>query len=113
MKAEKEKSQREGREPLLQQVTNNAAITSGQVTSKPTSAYTETRLRLQTSQGSIQKTFRVNTTLFEVASALSQENGIEIQSFTQTFPKKVFDAVDFGATLKELGLVPSAALIVQ
>lgn len=87
--------------------------TSRFVSSKPASAYTEARLRLQTSGGNIQKSFAAETTLFEVASMLSQEAGIEVQSFTQNFPKKVFDAVDFGATLKELGLVPSASLIVR
>jgi hypothetical protein len=54
----------------------------------------------------------VETTLFEVAHAVNSEKGIEVQSFTQNFPKKVFDSVDFGNTLKELGLVPSASLIV-
>ena len=83
------------------------------VTSKPASAYTEARLRFQTSSGNITKTFPVETTLFEVASVVSQDIGGEVQSFTQNFPKKVFDAVDFGATLKELGLVPSASLIVK
>lgn len=87
--------------------------TSGPVESKPASAYTEARLRLQTSAGNIQKTFPVTTTLFEVAAAVSQETGTEVQSFTQNFPKKVFDAIDFGANLKELGLVPSASLIVK
>lgn len=53
------------------------------------------------------------TTLFEVAAAVTQETGNEVQSFTQNFPKKTFDAVDFGANLKELGLVPSASLIVR
>lgn len=89
------------------------AANSGPVTSKPASAYTEARLRFQTSGGSITKTFPVETTLYEVASAVSQDTGSEVQSFTQNFPKKVFDAVDFRATLKELGLVPSASLIVK
>ena len=44
---------------------------------------------------------------------LHQDMGIEVQSFTQTYPKKVFDYVDFGGTLKELGLVPSASLNVK
>ena len=86
---------------------------SGPVASKPASAYTESRIRFQTPSGNIQKTFPVETTLFEVASALAEEVGSEVQSFTQTYPKKVFDNVDFGATLKELGLVPSASLIVK
>jgi len=97
----------------VQQPAAAPAATSGPVTSKPASAYTEARLRFQTSDGSITKTFPVETTLYEVASAVTQESGIEVQSFTQNFPKKVFDTVDFGATLKELGLVPSASLIVK
>jgi hypothetical protein len=58
------------------------------------------------------KTFPVDTTLFEVAAALSEELGTEVQSFTQNFPRKVYGAEFFGETLKELGLVPSASLIV-
>ena len=86
---------------------------SGPVASKPASAYTESRIRFQTPGGNIQKTFSVETTLFEVATALTNEMGSEVQSFTQNYPKKIFDTVDFGATLKELGLVPSASLIVK
>jgi hypothetical protein len=59
------------------------------------------------------KTLPVDTTLFEVASALSQDDGVEVQSFLQNFPKKVFHSEFFGETLKELGLVPSASLVVQ
>jgi hypothetical protein len=59
------------------------------------------------------KSFPVGTTLFEVAHAITQENGTEVQSFTTTFPKKTFDSSDFGQTLKEAGMVPSAALIVK
>ena len=113
IKAEKEKSQREGRTPSLQPAVTHAPTTSGPITSKSASEYTEARLRLQTSEGNVQKKFSADTTLFEVASILSQESGIEVQNFTQNYPKKVFGAVDFGATLKELGLVPSASLIVR
>ncbi|KAK7555802.1 ubiquitin-related domain-containing protein [Phyllosticta citricarpa] len=79
---------------------------------KPSAAYTEARLRLQTPSGTVQKTLPVETTLFEVAHQLAQEKGITVTNFTQTFPKKVFDSTDFGMTLKEAGMVPSAALIV-
>jgi len=58
------------------------------------------------------KTFPVETTLFEVAHAL-EETGVQVNSFMQNFPKKVFDRTDFGMTLKEAGMVPSAALIIQ
>ena len=59
------------------------------------------------------KTFPVETTLFEVAAELTQESGVEVESFTQTFPWKVFNNEYFGETLKELKLVPSASLIVK
>jgi UBX domain-containing protein 1/4 len=112
-RAEKEKAEREGLAPPSQPEAVSASQAAGPVASKPAAAYTDTRLRLQTSGGSIQKSFPVHTTLFEVAYALGQDPGIEVQSFTQNFPKKVFSAVDFGSTLKELGLVPSASLIVR
>ena len=113
MKAEKEKAERDGRAIPTIPASTPASTTSGPVSSKPASAYTETRLRLQTSAGNIQKIFPVETTLFEVAAALNSENDVEARSFVQNFPKKIFDTVDFGATLKELGLVPSASLIVR
>lgn len=112
-KTEKDKAEREGRRaPESETVHQQSSLPLGVSTSKPASVYTDTRLRLQTSSGSINKSFPVETTLFEVASALTEE-GVEVKSFTQNFPKKVFDGVDFGQTLKELGLVPSALLIVQ
>ncbi|KAJ5282493.1 hypothetical protein N7505_000473 [Penicillium chrysogenum] len=48
-----------------------------------------------------------------VAAALKEQDGIEVQSFVQNFPKKVFDNEFFGESLKELGLVPSASLLIQ
>lgn len=80
---------------------------------KKASTATEARLRLQTPSGNVMKTFPAETTLFEVAHALTQESGLQATSFTQNFPKKTFDQADFGMTLKEAGLVPSAALIVK
>ena len=111
-KAEMEKARRAGQTPAAYQASESAtpaAVSS----SKPASSYTETRMRFQTPKGNIMKTFPVTTTLFEVAAALGQEDGIEVQSFLQSFPKKVFNAEYFGDNLKELGLVPSASLIVQ
>jgi len=80
---------------------------------KASANHSEARLRLQTPEGNVMKTFPAETTLFEVAHALEDENGTQAMSFTQNFPKKVYDKSDFGLTLKEAGLVPSAALIVK
>ena len=106
-KAEAEKAAREGRIADVPTATPPTPAAP-----KPAAAYTETRLRLQTPLGNIMKAFPVDTTLFEVAQYVVAEKGLQPTAFTQTFPKKVYDQVEFGATLKELGLVPSASLIV-
>ncbi|KAF2178108.1 hypothetical protein K469DRAFT_600765 [Zopfia rhizophila CBS 207.26] len=110
-KAEEEKAARAGKAPPPAPE-SSGPTSSGPTTSKPASAYTEARLALQTPTGRVTRTFPVETTLFEVAHALS-EDGLEVTSFTQNFPKKVYDRTDFGMTLKEAGMVPSAALIVK
>lgn len=112
-KSERERAERAGAAPPPEPAAAPAPTTSGPVASKPASAYTESRLRFQTPRGNVMKTLPVTTTLFEVAAALQQDDGIEAQSFTQNFPKKVYDKEFFGETLKELGLVPSASLVVQ
>lgn len=111
-KAEIEKAQRAGQAPPPAPAQAPLATSSGPSTSKPASAYTEARLALQTPTGRVMKTFPVDTTLFEVAHALEQD-GVSASSFTTNFPKKTYDQTDFGMTLKEAGLVPSAALIVK
>lgn len=111
-RAEREKLERAGLAPPSQPPSAPLSTTSSPATSKA-SAYAETRLRLKTPKGNVMKTLPVTTTLFEVAHALNQDDGIAVRSFTQTFPKKIFDAECFGETLKDLGLVPSASLIVQ
>ncbi|PSK34325.1 hypothetical protein B9Z65_8651 [Elsinoe australis] len=110
LKAEQEKAARAG-QPVPQAAEPVAA--SKPSAPKPAASYTEARLRLQTPSGTIQKSFPVETTLFEVAQAIAQENGFQVSSFTSNFPKKIYDSQDMGQTLKEAGLVPSAALIVK
>jgi len=112
LKAEKQKAEREGRAPPPDPtiIAANAAV----VVNNPVSIHTEARLRLQTSGGNIQKTFPVETTLFEVARVVEAESGGPVESFTMTYPKKTFSGnIDFGKTLKEAGLIPSAVLIVK
>lgn len=111
LKAEREKAERAGVAPPAPPTTVAAAPAAS--ASKPASEYKETRLRLQTEGGNIMKTFPVETTLFEVAAAVGDETGRDVESFTQNFPKKVFNQEFFGETLKDLKLVPSASLIVK
>lgn len=111
-KAEMEKAAREGRAAPPPVAEPARATSSGPTTSKPASEYKETRLALQTPSGRVMKSFPVETTLFEVAHAL-EEGGATVNSFSTTFPKKTFERTDFGMTLKECGMIPSAALIVK
>ena len=113
LRIEKEKAEREGRAAPAAAGPVAAPVVAAAPTSKPASAYTETRLRLQTANGNILKTYPIETTLFEVAAELNNESGMEVESFTQNFPRKVFNHEFFGETLKELKLVPSASLIVK
>ncbi|KIW81705.1 hypothetical protein Z517_04731 [Fonsecaea pedrosoi CBS 271.37] len=111
LRAEREKAERSGAAPPVAAAAPPPA--PAPAASKPASEYTETRLRLQTSSGNIMKTFPVGTTLFEVATAVAEEIGRDVESFTQNFPRKVFDREYFGESLKDLKLVPSASLIVK
>lgn len=110
-KAEEAKAAREGRAvPVAAAATPPPAP----VAARPAATHNEARLRLQTSGGNVMKTLPADTTLFEVAQLLQSENGLTVTKFVQNFPRKVFEGnLDLGKTLKEAGLVPSAALIVQ
>lgn len=116
-KEEEAKARREGREPeqpapAAAPVAAPPRVSSGASGASGASA-TTTRLRIQTKQkGNIMKTYPSETTLFEVAQAVEEETGVPVSGFQINFPRKVFEAgVDFGQTLKEAGLVPSAAII--
>lgn len=115
LKAEQQKAEREGRAaPQDPSLIAAQAAASSSAPAAPRAARTEARLRLQTAGGVLQKTFPVETTLFEVGQAIEAENGGPVSSFTMTYPKKTFEGpIDFGKTLKENGLAPSAVLIVK
>ncbi|KAI0536321.1 ubiquitin-related domain-containing protein [Xylaria digitata] len=109
-KAEEAKAAREGRAIPV----TAAAPAPAAAPARPATNHNEARLRLQTSNGNIMKTLPAETTLFEVAQMLEAESGLAVSKFVQNFPRKVFEGnLDFGKTLKEAGLIPSAALIVQ
>jgi len=110
LKAEKAKAEREGRAPPAEV----APVAAAPSASRPATTHTEARLRLQTAAGVLTKTYPADTTLFEVAQAIQGEIGSPVTSFTMNYPKKEFSgSVDFGKTVKEAGLVPSAVLIVK
>ncbi|KAI3326040.1 DNA-binding protein [Xylariaceae sp. AK1471] len=111
-KAEEAKAAREGR--AVPAAATAPAPAPAAAPARPAASHNEARLRLQTSGGNVMKTLPAETTLFEVAQMLESENGLVVSKFVQNFPRKVFEGhLDFGKTLKEAGLVPSAALIVQ
>lgn len=110
-KADAAKAAREGQTLPVEAV--KQAMPASAPIPKPVSEYTEARLRLQTANGTVQKNFPVDTTLFEVAQAVEQEKGVQVTQLQQNFPKKIYDQADFGMTLKEAGLVPSAALMTK
>jgi len=110
LKAERQKAEREGRAPPPAPVAAAPVASS----SGPRPAATEARLRLQTATGTLQKTYPVETTLFEVAQAIEAETGAPVVSFSTTYPKKTYTGPsDMGMTLKEAGMVPSIVLIVK
>jgi len=104
---------REGK-PLAAPTTAPVAPPAAAASSSGSSAATA-RLRLQTkTAGNLIKSYPSETTLFEVAQQIEAELGTPITKFSLTFPRKTFEAgVDFGQTLAEAGLAPSAVLVVN
>lgn len=58
----------------------------------------------------ITHTFQAQDTLESVYSFVSAQRPGSVFRLATTFPRKVLDGADRSKTLKELGLVPSAAL---
>ncbi|CCU74418.1 UBX domain-containing protein [Blumeria hordei DH14] len=110
LRMEASQAQREGRptpakSPTIPETANKSPA--------PISTVKDARLRLVTAGGTLTKTFPAETTLFEVGQQIELEVGGPITSFTTTYPKKTLTGnIDFGMTLKEAGLLPSAVLIV-
>jgi hypothetical protein len=107
-KAEMEKAIRDGKALPVQEEPVAAPVVR-----KPGTEHDSARLRIKTPTGTLMKTFTPTTTLFEVAFAVKEEHGCEVSAFKTTFPTKTFDQTDFGMTLKEAGMVPSASIVAQ
>lgn len=110
-KAEDAKAIREGK--ALPSASSAPTTAPAAAITKPVVNHSEARLRIQTSSGNVMKTLPAETTLFEVAQQVQSESGVAISKFVINFPRKTFEGVDLGKTLKEAGLVPSAALIAE
>jgi len=112
-KAEAEKAAREGRPVETSPLASAPAAAAAAPPAKKVD-HNEARLKLQTSKGPVMKTLSADTTLFELAQLLESEQSIRVTSFSTTFPRKTFEGqIDFGKTLKEAGLTPSAVLNVK
>ena len=110
-KAAKEKALREGKfdeaKPAPKAPVNIPKVNASNAT--------ETRLQLRTPNGNLITTKNVQSTLKDLRDFVSNEQGIfgEAISFSTTFPAKTFQEDEINKTLKELNLIPSAALIVK
>ncbi|TPX59748.1 hypothetical protein SpCBS45565_g07667 [Spizellomyces sp. 'palustris'] len=97
------------------------STTQRQVEAKPAPApaivsknYDETRLQIRLPDGApITQTFRADDQLSAVYDFVAKSRPGTSFKLLQTFPRKVLDGDDRSKTLKELNLVPSAALMAQ
>lgn len=115
---EEEKARREGRLPDM--AAASLATTSQSPAQAITAARTNTgspgdvRLKLMIGGRPVMKRYGPETTLFEVVEDLKSDSIVEsVSSFTFKLANKKFSDVDFGQTLSEAGLAPSAILNVE
>ncbi|KAJ3314697.1 hypothetical protein HDV04_005703 [Boothiomyces sp. JEL0838] len=83
------------------------------VVQQPTKDYQEARIQIRVPNGApITKVFNAEDKLSVVYEFVKSQYPNDFK-LMQTFPRKVLDGPSLNQTLKELGLVPSAALVVQ
>ncbi|KAG6381781.1 ubiquitin-related domain-containing protein [Boletus reticuloceps] len=123
-KAAREKALREGR-PIVD-ASPAASSTAPPATPAASSSsgggavsgkdFKDTRLQIRLASGGTPyvTTLPSDSTLHDVAEYVAAQTlsvSVDTVSFTQHFPRKTFTRAEFGKTLKELGLTPSAVLI--
>jgi len=116
----REKALREGR-PIVDAPSTSAPSAPVAAASSASSGvagknFKDTRLQIRLASGGAPYTTTLpsDATLREVAEFVAAQTldvTVDTVSFTQQFPRKTFSDADFGKTLRELGLTPSAALI--
>ncbi|GJE99251.1 hypothetical protein PsYK624_155010 [Phanerochaete sordida] len=119
-KAAREKALREGRGPDAPAAAASTPSPLAAARAAPTGVagrdYPTTRLQIRLAGGGQPYTVTLasDAKLREVAEYLAGQNlnvDVETVSFATQFPRKQFSQADFGRTLRELGLTPSAVLI--
>ncbi|WFD42229.1 hypothetical protein MPSI1_000870 [Malassezia psittaci] len=109
-KAAREKALREG-VPLPGATPTNGPPTKPSAV--PTSTANESRLRVRAPGGTWMGTLPATATLLDVQNAVLKDgkggDAVQLQ-FSTTFPRHIFTTGEQAKSLKELGLVPSAAL---
>ncbi|KAJ3415688.1 hypothetical protein HDV05_004366 [Chytridiales sp. JEL 0842] len=108
-KFEKEKLERQG----LAATPSPPPVRAAQAPAAPAAAkdYTEARIQFRTATGTLTHTFKADDTLEAVYTYVASQTGHSNFKILQTFPRKVLE--ERGKSLRDLGLVPSAALVVQ
>lgn len=112
-KAARDKAVREGRleEAVPAAKPSAAAALAAQATPAATSSGHESRLRVRAPGGMWAGTLSAESTLADVeAKVLSDGKAQSALSFSTTFPRKVLAGAEKQKSLRELGLVPNAAL---
>ncbi|KAI0058877.1 hypothetical protein BV25DRAFT_1829626 [Artomyces pyxidatus] len=121
----RERLEKAAREKALREGTTLPSASSSSAAAAPTPApqsavsgrdFKETRLQIRLASGGqpYTTTLSSDATLREVAEFLAGQTlafDVETVTFAQHFPRKQFTYADFGKTLRELGLTPSAVLI--
>jgi hypothetical protein len=79
------------------------------------SAPAETRLKLWVVglDGSLEKRFSVDAELSDVTAAVYQKKRVSVASFRTSYLGKAWEETDFGLTLKDTTLVPSAVVFAR
>jgi len=117
-KIARERALREGREydSVQAAASNPTPAAAAASTGLKGSEYPETRLQIRLSSGGapLSTTLPSTNTLRDVAEFVAAQTltvDVDTVTFTMQFPRRSFTRADFGKTLRDLGLTPSAVLI--
>ncbi|TIA87262.1 hypothetical protein E3P99_03296 [Wallemia hederae] len=110
-KAAKEKALREGKTDAATPAQPSKPV----IPKVSASNATETRLQLRTPNGTLTTTQKVESTLTDVSDFVASQQMVDATdlTFSTTFPARTFTDAEMSQSLKQLELVPSAALIVR